>query len=243
MDNIKVISLQRTPERLARFAELNGHLDYTVFPAIDGSKLTEAAILQNVASPWPPYTPGAIGCALSHRTLWEYAYSLGEPVTVLEDDALVRFDFDTEASRVLAAAPADWDIVVWGWNFDMGIGLNMLPQVAAATLVIEPGRFVANAERFQSLNTRAQLYPLAVCAGSVAYTVSPAGAAKLRASCFPLTNFALRFPTATHASRATFWNTGIDVAMSRAYSHIQAFAAVAPLVGTLHDIRASTTRD
>ena len=68
MYQIKVISLERTPERLTSFRGLNCHLDFSVFAAIEGA-IVDSADLEKYIEPGFYYRPGALGNALSHQAL------------------------------------------------------------------------------------------------------------------------------------------------------------------------------
>ena len=58
---------------------------------------------------------GEIGCALSHRNVWEkiidqdLAYAV-----ILEDDVLIHKDF-LDISNIVSEAPRDWDIIFLGY--------------------------------------------------------------------------------------------------------------------------------
>jgi hypothetical protein len=72
--------------------------------------------------------------------------------------------------------------------------------------------------------------------GTVCYTVSPKGAAKLTALCVPLAPQRVYFPLLDRESD----NTGIDIAMNAAYPQLAAYVGFPPLALTLNDPALST---
>lgn len=78
------INLDRSVERWASINRQASQLGLSIerFPAIDGSKLNPP--------PNFPVSPGAIGCFLSHRALWEaISHGRDDYALILEDDALL----------------------------------------------------------------------------------------------------------------------------------------------------------
>jgi hypothetical protein len=53
-------------------------------------------------------------------------------LTIAEDDAVFRADFEHEANRVIASLSPDWDMILWGWNFDSILGLEFMANVSPA---------------------------------------------------------------------------------------------------------------
>jgi GR25 family glycosyltransferase involved in LPS biosynthesis len=54
-------------------------------------------------------------------------------LTIAEDDAVFRADFEHEANRVIASLSPDWDMILWGWNFDSILGLEFMKNVSPAS--------------------------------------------------------------------------------------------------------------
>ncbi|MBR1608613.1 MAG: glycosyltransferase family 25 protein [Kiritimatiellae bacterium] len=116
---IYVINLDRSPERLAetkRQLDAAG-LPFERFPAVDGRALSPAERREAcpplrfwLANGFRSVLPGEIGCALSHRGVWErIADGPGDVAAVFEDDAVL----DADALRdVLATAERDDDPAV-----------------------------------------------------------------------------------------------------------------------------------
>ncbi len=103
-------------------------------------------------------TPGALGCALSHKAIWEKVAreKLGR-VLVLEDDAVLPEGFVRAARETLSQLPANWDFVY------LGSGQYEFEE-AITSCVVRP--------------TRAY--------GLFAYAVTWTGCEKLLQGCFPL---------------------------------------------------------
>lgn len=90
--DIYVVNLDRDQDRLARFARTmnNAGLSFTRISAVDGRQLVkEDLVRENVITPRfsELATYGEIGCALSHRAVWQAASKRGKPyVLIFEDD-------------------------------------------------------------------------------------------------------------------------------------------------------------
>lgn len=231
--NIHLINLDRTPERLESFRRINSHVkNLTRFSAVDGTKIDREALIANgilTRDVSPTYTNGALGNALSHIELWKMAAQSGRPLTTLEDDAIVHRSFDEAAPQVLSNLPSDWDIILWGWNFDAGLIFDLLPGVSACA-----GKFFEEDLRrgwrnFQDLPIRPQPFRLFAGFGVVCYSVSSNGAKELIKRTLPIRKVA--------GKRA---NSGIDVSMNDIYSSLNAFVCFPPLVITPNDLSVST---
>lgn len=239
---LHVISLARTADRRAEFARRNAHLAWTWFEAVDGHALSreEIAATGHFAGPLAArYTPGAVGCALSHRALWEQTASTNAAITIAEDDAVLRGDFAEASAALVAGLPADWDMVLWGWNFDSSLVVQALPGVSAAAMLFDQQRLRGALADFQDLRDPVLPLRLNACFGMPAYSVSARGAAKLLSLCFPLTEVTMRVPLV----HADVTNTGVDVAMNVAYPNLSAWACFPPLAVTPNDLERSTVQE
>ncbi len=235
---IKVISLKRSIERRSLFLALNKHLVCEFVEAVDGNELS-IEIVNNeefFVHPLPLPSYGAYGCALSHLNMWKIAMESDCPTTVAEDDAIFRLDFLEKYSVVMAMLPADWDIILWGWNFDSILSVDILHDVSSTVMFFSQNGFRRGFEKFQELSVPSIPLRLEKCFGTPAYTISPSGAKKFKEQCFPMKNFELHFPWANRILQ----NTGIDVAMNRIYPTVNSFVAFPPLVGTKNENEVST---
>jgi glycosyl transferase family 25 len=236
MHPVQVISLERTPERRAQFTRRNPHLDFDFFNAVDGTALTAEAIqATGLFQPGLPYTRGAYGVALSHHALWQQTIALGEKLTVAEDDAIFREDFATARAELLDSLQPGWDMVLWGWNFDSILQLRVLPGMPSA-MAFDQQAMLAALPGFAFTTARPQAFRLDIAFGLPAYTISPGGAKKLTARCFPLTDFTRNVPLLPQPIR----NEGVDVALSQAYPLTDSYACFPPLALSPND-RASST--
>jgi GR25 family glycosyltransferase involved in LPS biosynthesis len=231
-----VISLERTPERWAAFETANaGGPAYTRFNAVDGRKVARAELIASgVMTPDLGYTPGAIGCALSHIAFWRACAAADGPVTVCEDDAILHPDFDACAAAAAGLQP-DFDLILWGWNFNSVLAGELFDGAPFA-MGFDEARMRQSIPAFRAQRPAPTLLRLHRAFGTLCYTLSPKGAAKLLALCLPLAPCRVFFPLLGRESD----NTGIDIPMNAAYPQIAAYAAFAPLALTLNETALST---
>ena len=84
---------------------------------------------------------------------------------------------------------------------------------------------------FQAQDYAVQPLPLMNAFGIVSYSVSPAGARRLLAACFPLRNEAIPIP----GLQRQLLNISLDVTMNKHYRALKAFVCFPPLVWTEND--------
>jgi glycosyl transferase, family 25 len=220
------------------FGRRNAHLTHSVVEAVDGRALTNDEIAASGRfMPGLPYTQGAFGCALSHARLWDKAIATNVPVTVAEDDAIFRLDFHSEQARMLAQAPADWDLLLWGWNFDAAMSLFVLPGVSPVVVRCDQALMRPSTEAFQSLEVPATLLRLDKWWGIPAYTISPRGARRFKRLCFPLRDFEFEAPMLPRPVP----NSGIDAAMTAVAPLTLSYVSMPPLAVTPNRNEASST--
>src|SRR5271154_6628293 len=238
---IHLINLDRSTDRLQQFQAGNGHLgDVQRFVAADGNQVSRARLVEEgmADSELPDYTAGAIGAALSHLWLWAEADKEDVALTIAEDDAVFNVGFEEEAGRVIASLGADWDFVMWGWNFDSYLLFEFLPGVTPCLAQFAQPLLRAGLTTFQQLRIAAVPYRLSRAFGTVCYSISPQGARKLLEYCVPL-----------RYMHVWFWglnkwkvNNGIDIVMNACYPQINAYVSFPPLVVTRNDTGASTVQ-
>jgi glycosyl transferase, family 25 len=173
------------------------------------------------------YTMGAVGLALSHFKLWDSAIASGEAVTIAEDDAIFNRDFETYADEVMKTLPADWDMIVWGFNFDLFLCFDMLPGVSTCLAQFEQDRLRVGIEAFQSQALSPRAFRLGWAFGTPCYSISAKGAQALRGKCIPLRPRLLSFPMGRRV--APFSAHGIGVLMNLFYGGLDAFVCIPPL--------------
>jgi glycosyl transferase, family 25 len=238
---IYVINLDRSQDRLAAFLARNAHLaDVTRARAVDGALLDRADLIaRGIMAADVTYSLASLGCAISHACLWQVASGRERPVTLAEDDAIFRLDFEAAAHAVIAALPADWDLILWGWNFNSMLCIDLIPGVSPAVLIGDQNRMRQGIARFQAEAQPAHPFRLLRAHGGVCYSLSPAGAGKLRRLCLPIRQIDVPFPVVNQMTP----NTGIDMTMSLAYPLLNAFVSLPPLVLTENRRELSTIQD
>lgn len=238
---VRVISLDRSKDRKDEFVRANSGLSYAFVRAVDGRQLPTSKRVDPQLFDRRLTLPsaGAYGCALSHLEQWDFAIAHRVAVTIAEDDAIFRHDFVSESAAVMSRLPPQWDIILWGWNFNSILSVQALPGVSPVVMVFSEELMRRSVDAFRSMTAQSHPLRLDRAFGIPAYSISPAGAAKFKASCFPMRNFALYFPL-LHGLMS---NTGIDVAMNRVYPQAQAYVAFPPLVITRNDKKISTVQN
>jgi len=229
---IALINLDRSPDRLAEFARWNAHLPaVTRFAAVDGASLdpeklvADGVIERGILT---TYTKGALGAACSHLGLWAMAIEQARAITICEDDAILNRHFPEAAEAAMAELPADWDLILWAWNFDSYLGFDLLPGVSTCLAAFDQHAMRAGAERFQDEQPSPRLYRLLRAFGTPCYTISPKGAALLRRQCLPVREMSVYFP----GLERYLPNTGLDIMMNDAYPRLRAFVSFPPLAIT-----------
>lgn len=180
-----VINLPRHATRRASIARELAKADvpFEWAPAVDGSLLESAALLESVTPLGRALlTRGIIGCFLSHRRCWEACVACAAPIIVLEDDAVLAASFATQLRAILAELATlerGWDVLL----------------VGALGCVHPRGRYGANV--LHGLMGGGLRWPRSLSStlhvpcrpfGTHAYVISPAGAERLLALC-PRANF------------------------------------------------------
>lgn len=225
---IHLINLDRSVERWSRYQSNNWHLLHNTVrvSAVDGTSLDrEALIKEGLITSDCPYPPGTLGCALSHINLWKLSASENKTMTIFEDDVRSSFRFMEESANILSQAPADWDIIQWGWIFDPSfVWLDF--GFTKAKLDFYDRRYTNRTALFQSEKFSRSLIKVEHSFGLQAYTVTPRGARILLEKCLPLQRRLIPFP----GTAVVLDDTGIDCAMCAAYGSMQAFLCMPPLV-------------
>jgi glycosyl transferase, family 25 len=238
---IHFINLDRTPDRCREFLARNKHLEHVSrFAAIDGNDLdSEALVREGTISRGirQIYSRGNLGLALSHIALWRKAIESGEITTVCEDDAIFNHGFLHAAERVMSKLPPDWDLVLWGWNFDSVLLMDILPGVSPCLVACDQEQMRIGVFQFQNQSLSPQPIRLLQAFGTVCYSISPKGARAFQNLCFPIPELEVFFP----ALNRTLPNFDISVMMSNAYPRTNSFVSFPPVVITKNEHDRSTT--
>jgi len=231
---VSYINLERRKDRNERFLRLNSALaDFRRWDAVDGAHLrVEDLIAEGVIQePLRAYTPGALGNALSHKKMWECCASNGGVLTVAEDDAVFNQRFAGRAPKILAGLPPDWDIILWGWNFDALLHVKIAEGIKDAIMRFDRVQLGPRVSEFQERNYEAIPLRLVTAFGVVCYSISPKGARRLLALCFPLRNKSVVVPS----MRWRLPNATIDAVMNKHYRDLSSYVSFPPLVWTEND--------
>jgi glycosyl transferase, family 25 len=238
---IHVVNLDRTPDRLREFLQVNAHLTgLTRFPAVDGLTLDLPAMARRGEideSLLEIYTQGAAGNVMSHLSLWQQSIATGQPMTICDDDTIFNRDFVAIAQAVLASLPSGWDWISWGWNFNTFMQMDLLPGTTPCTLVPDQARMRSGVVNFQHQTIEPRAFRLLQAFGTPCYTISPKGARAFTARCWPIRRMRLTLPMGYFLD-----NVGIDVMISMAYPLTESFVSFPSLVITRNEMDKSTVQ-
>jgi len=172
---IHFINLDRTPDRRREFLARNNHLsNVSRFAAIDGNDLDPDALVRDGTISRgikQIYSRGNLGLALSHISLWRKAIESGKTITVCEDDAIFNHGFSHAAERVTSRLPPDWDLVLWGWNFDSVLLMDILPGVSPCLVSCDQEQMRIGTVQFQKQSLSPQPIRLLQAFGTVCYSI------------------------------------------------------------------------
>jgi len=239
INEVHFINLERDKERLGKFSELNNHVPAVRHQAADGAsldreRLRDAGYIAQDLS----YGSGSLGNALSHIQLWQHAIEKKVAITIAEDDAIFVKNFLGAANPFLQSLPNDWDVVLWGWNFDSYLWIEMPEGVARCKMEFMQDDLRQNIETFRAGKSHPAPVRLRHGFGIMAYTVSFAGAQKLLKTCLPLRNTLIPFP----GFDVVIENNTIDCMMNLAYPEMKSYVCMPPLAVSENRHETSHTR-
>jgi glycosyl transferase family 25 len=236
---VRVINLDRLPERMRLFRVENPGLSIERVAAADGRQIARRDLIRRgIIAEDNAYGAGALGNALSHITLWRQCVAAGETFHIAEDDAILHPAFTARGAALLQGVES-WDLVFWGWNFDWPVRMHLAPGVGTVVLRFNQKEMRRQIDAFRAGDVPVRLVGLDSCAGLCCYSISPRGAAGLLARCLPIGNSAAALVTRPGG----LWpNTGLDVEMSRHYAAMGSFACLPPLALTRNDHATSTVQ-
>jgi GR25 family glycosyltransferase involved in LPS biosynthesis len=237
---VHLINLDRDRARLERFRELNAHLPEIIRPpAIEGRRLDRLELekLGYIAKPLS-YNNSALGSAHSHIELWRKAVEKKSAITVAEDDAIFARHFVESYDGFLQRLPTDWDIVLWGWNFDAFLWVEIPEGVSPCKIQFSQDELRRNIEIFRARPAIHAPLRLRHSFGIMAYTVSPSGAKSLMDICLPLRDTLITFA----GYEVVIENKTIDAMMNQAYPRLKAYVCMPPLAVSENRHETSNTR-
>ncbi|MGA2259474.1 MAG: glycosyltransferase family 25 protein [Thermoguttaceae bacterium] len=228
------INLQSRKDRNEEFLRRNSRsADCCRVNAPEGKRLRIDELLTAglIAEPLEAYSLGILACTLSHKELWERAVSTAAPVTIAEDDAVLNRCFSQRAEKVIAKLPVDWDIILWGWNFDSMLHCEVIPGLKGGVMYFDPSPLREKQDQFQEIDVEPLPLRLFGAFGILCYSVSPKGAGLLQGLCFPLRNELVAIPGLGREVE----NFSPDVIMNKYYRVLKAYVSFPPLAWSEND--------
>ena len=255
MPDIRVayINLRSRPGRRDAFLANNRReLDASALPwrrvdGVDGGELAASTAeelaargiiaREGLVEGYEPHTWGHLGCALSHRSLWEEAARSeidDDVLVILEDDGQVCPRFGARLRRVLELAThrQPWDVVHLGFNTDAPLTIQLdSPRLEVRLICQNAGRPIGLGVPFavswadDAPDRELLLARVLDIHGICGYAVSARGARRLLEACFPMSA------------------TSIDGTISRKAREgvLKTLIAIPPLVLSANDHTASDT--
>jgi glycosyl transferase, family 25 len=188
-----VITLDPTGDRFQQFAGNNSHLPYEAFQGIRGSNLSLAdCVYEKLMTPEclaaGIATAGEIGCAASHKKLWELAANSKNGMLILEDDAATH-PLICEYIRRHQEEIINADIFLFSINTDSILEVeapNGLRQVLVFDQKYPSYTWIESALK-QTRIDETQMWRLIKGFGLCCYFLTPKGAKRILELVFPLT--------------------------------------------------------
>ena len=132
----RIINLDRRTDRrlkMQAFIQKNPGLNLEFFSAIEPSveiakRNLNASLHSTFLDSWPRYTSeeikglGAVGCFLSHRTLWQNFLQSSSSIALILEDDLDQKDCEklSEVVYEFLKTSQDWDFALLGWVGTLG---------------------------------------------------------------------------------------------------------------------------
>ena len=246
--HIHLVNLDRSPDRLTEFCDLNRYLtSVSRFAAVEGKSLDldnlvrQGLVTKDILSK-DFFSPGALGCAMSNIALWDKAIANNQTVTISEDDAIFNYQFEQRADELLKTLPPDWDLIYWGFNFDMFLCFDMNPGVSPCVATFDQDQMRAGTAAFQKQSIKPQAFKAIWVFGTSCYSISPRGAQVLKSKILPLRPQVVAIPEAKRVPSfgASFRTVGIDNCINAVHRQINSFVCFPPLVVSKNEPEKST---
>lgn len=117
-DKVYVINMEKSHDRLQYITNhLNEkNIKWERFNAIDGKKIQNDQLETNVGKLCQNFcSKPMIGCALSHKTLWQTVLDNNlQSALIMEDDVEILDDYTQTIINAWKQLPSDWDILLLG---------------------------------------------------------------------------------------------------------------------------------
>lgn len=207
------------------------------FSAVDGSRLDlNKIITKGLIEEGIYYSNSAIANAFSHITLWRRCIKENVKLTIFEDDAVLCANYMQESSRILESITENWDIFLWGYNFDSCLTIDLLRSITPCVVNFDNINLKKNINKIKNTELNSNYYKLIQAFGLVSYSITPEGAKKLLSICLPLK----KLDYYQYGLNRFVKNEGIDHILSANYNRINSFCSFPPLVVTENSKENST---
>jgi glycosyl transferase, family 25 len=229
-----VVTLRKNPKSAADFMERNKvtAINFNIFDAVDGSLLSDDDAIRSgiIARGAIGYARDRIGSAASHRALWERCALSQQNLIIFEDDAFIRHDFKERVNALLRERE-EWDIILFGFNTDSLLDIEMIPECRFGGVFSCPFLSPVQLSSFVMTTDEVRLYRLYNAFGLCGYGISPKGARKLVQRVFPLDNRPVYIPYWNNTlGRDTFLCRGTDMVMNCYFGELLSYVCFPPLV-------------
>jgi len=222
-----VITLDPSSPRFRQFQQNNQHLQCSVFTGVRGADLSLAErIYQGLMTPQAIAarlaTDGEIGCAASHKRLWEKAAASANGLLILEDDAATHPDLVSYIAKNFDQISQS-DLCLFAINTDSIFEVEQ-PSGLRQSCVLKPKYpdydWIKNALAMTDWRF-VQSWKLISGFGLCCYFITPHGAQRLLDLVFPLTEqkthlpaFNLTIPGISVDKRLNAFYPGMDARVS-----------------------------
>ena len=227
--DIFVISLKDSINRKKSFDKLNSHINYKYFTAVNGKELSSLEKKKIVDNNAIGYTDPAIGCAMSHLSLWNKCIELKKPIIIMEDDLFVSNYFYKYLDSVLKMLPENWHILQLCYNCDSILGFSNTNFENAFTFFGKNKFNDKDIDEFKKIKINPTIAKLNLQFGTGCYAITPDGAKILKQKCFPMDNRLINVPMIGEIKSFT-----LDAMMNNSYKYLNSFVCPIPFVMTKH---------
>ncbi|WP_338421354.1 glycosyltransferase family 25 protein [Acetobacter conturbans] len=225
-------------ERYDSFRQMNAHVaDIGRFSAVDGHSLDQSELLsKGIITPGLDYSRGAVGSAMSHILLWNAVAETREPISIFEDDAILCKNFEEESNRAVQSLGENWDIILWGYNYDVNLVFDVLPGVSYCVATFNQTLMRLGVGRYRNMPVNTASFRLLKALGICGYAISPQGAERFLDLCLPLKNEKYWY----YRTNDTLHNTSLDQVMCHHYEKTDSFCCFPSLCISKNESSIST---